>query len=180
MDIKEKLAQNSALVERALEEYTFHTDEDFGRLTAANGMVKVEDGHLFVSMDIRYGTSFNPKELEQKLASKWDALGFEISWINNRPGFSVDKGSPVPELMERLFKQVTGRDAENYRMAGGTYSRYLPNAFTTGSYVYYEPSVELPAGHGGAHQRDECISIQGFMEGVFYLTKAVIEIDKLI
>lgn len=157
-----------------------HTDEDFGRLTAVNGMVKVEDGCLCVSMDIRYGTAFDPKELERKLHSRWAELGFDITWMNNRPGFSVDKRSPVPEVMKSLFKQVTGLEAENYRMAGGTYSRYLPNAFTTGTAVHKACELEMPAGHGGAHQRDESISIEGFMEGVFYLTKAVIEIDKLI
>ena len=35
MDIKEKLMQNAALVERALEEYTSHTDEDFGIIIEA-------------------------------------------------------------------------------------------------------------------------------------------------
>ena len=154
-------------------------DPDFGKLTAANGMVKVEDGYLYVSQDIRYGTSIDPKWLEQHLAEKFGALGFEITWMFNRPGFSVDKDSPVPELMKQMFLDITGREAENYHMAGGTYSRYLPNSFTTGTYVYHEPTVELPAGHGGAHQRDEAISIEGFMEAVFYLTKVVMEIDKI-
>lgn len=155
-------------------------DPNFGKLTAANGMVKVEDGYLYVSEDIRYGASINPKWLEKHLAEKWDELGFEITWLLNRPGFNVDESSPVPGLMKRMFKDITGREQENYRMAGGTYSRYLPNAFTTGTHVYRAPTVELPAGHGGAHQRDEAISIEGFMEAVFYLTKVVMEIDKIL
>lgn len=155
-------------------------DEDFGPLTAANGMVKVEDGCLCVSMDIRYGSVVDPKELEQKLYQKWGALGFEITYLHNRPGFSVDKDSPVPELMRRLYKEITGLDAKNYRMAGGTYCRYLPNAFTTGTYTPKECKLEMPAGHGGAHQRDESIDIEGFFEAVLFLTKAVMEIDKLI
>lgn len=156
------------------------TDPDFGALTAVNGMVKVEDGHLFVSMDIRYGTSINAKDLERQLAQKWDELGFEITYMFNRPGFSVDKQSPVPGLIRRLYKEATGIDAENFRMAGGTYSRYLPNAFTTGTFFHKPHPFPMPAGHGGAHQRDEAISIEGFFQAVRLLTKIVIECDGLV
>lgn len=157
-----------------------HTDPEFGRLTAVNGMVKVEDGCLCVSMDIRYGTSLDPKELEEKLHYEWGKIGFDITWMNNRPGFSVDKNSPVPGMMKELYTRITGIEAENFRMAGGTYSRYLPNAFTTGTFVPKESELKMPAGHGGAHQCDENISIEGFMEALFYLTKVVIEVDKIL
>ena len=157
-----------------------HQDEDFGKLTAVNGMVKVEEGHLWVSMDIRYGTSLNPQELEKQLYQVWGESGFEIVEMNNRPGFSVDKDSPIPQLMKDMYVQMTGTERENYRMAGGTYSRYLNNAFTTGTCIPTTPAEPLPAGHGGAHQRDERIDIEGFFRGLLYLVKVVLECDRLL
>lgn len=157
-----------------------HDDPAFGRLSAVNGMVKVEDEKLCISMDIRYGTAFEPEELEQKLHEGWDSLGFEITYMNNRPGFSVDENSPVPALMKKLFKDVTGAERENYRMAGGTYSRYLKNAFTTGTCVPQADAMVFPAGRGGAHQRDEGLNIEGFFQGVYYLTRVILECDKLL
>ncbi len=155
-----------------------HTDEEFGRTTAANGMVKIEDGHLCISLDIRYGASFDPKDLEEKLAAGWDALGFDIVEMNNRPGFSVS-ASPVPAIFKKLFEEATGTEKDNYRMAGGTYSRYLKNSFTTGTILPGYPRMEFPAGHGGAHGKDEAASVEGFLQGVKLLTKYVLACDNL-
>ena len=155
-----------------------HTDEEFGRTTAANGMVKVEDGHLCISLDIRYGASFDPKVLEQKLAAAWDELGFDIVEMNNRPGFSVS-ASPVPGIFKKLYDDVAVTELGNYRMAGGTYSRYLKNSFTTGTVLPGYPRMEFPAGHGTAHGKDEGVSIEGFMQGVQLLMQYVLACDQI-
>ena len=155
-----------------------HTDEEFGRTTAANGMVKIEDGCLCISLDIRYGASFDPKKLEEKLAAGWDALGFDITYLHNRPGFSVS-ASPVPGIFKKLFEEATGTEKDNYRMAGGTYSRYLKNSFTTGTVVPGYPRMELPAGHGSAHGKDEAVSVEGFMQGVQLLMQYVLACDQI-
>lgn len=155
-----------------------HTDEEFGRTTFANGMVKIEDGHLCISLDIRYGASLDPKVLEEKLAAGWDALGFDITYMNNRPGFSVS-ASPVPGIFKKLYEEATGTEKENYRMAGGTYSRYLKNSFTTGTILPGYPGMELPAGHGSAHGKDEAASVEGFLAGIKLLVKYVLACDNL-
>ena len=155
-----------------------HTDEEFGRTSAANGMVKIEDGHLCISLDIRYGASFDPKDLEEKVATGWDALGFDVTYINNRPGFSVS-ASPVPGIFKKLYEEATGTEKDNYRMAGGTYSRYLKNSFTTGTIIPGYPRFEFPAGHGTAHSRDEGASIEGFMQGIQLLAQYVLACDGL-
>jgi len=155
-----------------------HTDEEFGRTTYANGMVKIEDRHLCISLDIRYGTSFDPKELEEKLAKVWDELGFDITYINNRPGFSVS-ASPIPGIFRKLYEETTGTEKDNYRMAGGTYSRYLKNSFTTGTILPTCPRMELPAGHGSAHGKDEAASVEGFLQGIRLLAQYVLACDQI-
>lgn len=161
-----------------------YVDEEFGRLTAANGMVAVCDGKLRVSLDIRYGTSLPGEELEEKLHRVWGEHGWKIVHMHNRKGFSVDPNSPVPQIMHQLYKDVTGTEKDLYRMAGGTYSRYLKNAFTVGVWAddanrTTEP-MKFPAGHGGAHQRDEGLDIEGFFQAIRLLTHAVIQCDDVI
>ena len=155
-----------------------HTDPEFGRTTAANGMVKLEDGHLCISIDVRYGASFDPKDLEEKLAKGWDALGFDITYLHNRPGFTLS-GSPIPALFKKLYDEVAPEPKDNYRMAGGTYSRYMKNSFTTGTIIPGYPRFAFPAGHGGAHSMDEGASIEGFMQGIQLLIQYVLACDAL-
>ena len=158
-----------------------HEDPDFGALTCANGMVKVEDGHLMVSLDIRYGITCDPQELEQKLYSGWEAAGWQITYMENRPGYAAAPDSPYPAEMKAVAEELAGRQMNYYRMPGGTYGRYVKNAFPVGTCIRLtEPTLPMPAGHGGAHQRDESISIEGFFLGVRALAHEVLACDRIL
>lgn len=158
-----------------------HSDPDFGDLTAANGMVSMEDGHLKLSLDIRYGSTKDPKALEATLYRAWQSKGWQITYMDNRPGFRVDPQSPVPNMLRSVFQTLTGNDAPFYFMPGGTYSRYLKNAFTVGTCALTPDRTNvgsfLPKGHGGAHQRDEAIDIEGFFLAVRVLAHYVLACD---
>lgn len=158
------------------------TDPDFGALTCANGMVAVEDGKLRVSLDIRYGTTMGGAQLEQLLESAWEKEGWKIVYMNNREGFSADKDSPVPQIMIDLCREISGQELRTYRMPGGTYARYLKNAFAVGTTaaVPNDNKPEMPAGRGGAHQRDECIGIDNYFQALRILIHAVIQCDRAI
>lgn len=157
-------------------------DPDFGDLTCANGMVEVRDGKLRVSLDIRYGTALSGAELERLLARAWEKEGWKIVYMFNREGFSADKDSPVPQIMTDICREITGQEMKTYRMRGGTYARYLKNAFAVGTAApiagYTKPLLKIPEGRGRPHQRDESIGIDSFFQGVRILTHAVIQCDR--
>ena len=161
-----------------------HEDPDCGKLTSANGMVAVENGHLRVSLDIRYGVALAPDVLEEKLHKAWNAVGWSIVYMNNRPGYLNDKNHPVPALMTNLCNEITGNDYKTYLMEGGTYCRYLKNAVPTGTRAVMagveSPVTKMPAGHGGAHQRDECVDLEAFFTGLRILIHAVVQCDELL
>jgi succinyl-diaminopimelate desuccinylase len=158
-------------------------DSDFGKLTCVNGMMDVEDGYLRVSLDIRYGIQMPGAKLEKLLATAWEAKGWKIVYMFNREGFAVDKDSPIPQMLVDVCHEVTGREYKTYQMAGGTYSRYLKNAFTVGTCAA-DPDRELkltpPAGHGGAHMKDEAIDIAGFHQAIRILAHYVITCDQVL
>ena len=161
-----------------------HEDADFGKLTCSNGMVKVEDGHLLVSLDIRYGITCDPEELEKKLYTAWEQAGWQITYMENRPGYGADPDSPYPGPMKAIAEEMTGSAQTFYRMPGGTYGRYLHTAFPVGFVAHHADHVPgelaLPAGHGGAHQRDEAVDIESFFLGVRVLAQDVLACDSLL
>lgn len=160
-----------------------HLDEIFGHLTVANGMVEMENGCLRLSLDVRYGTSLAPEALEERLCAAWRQVGWQIAYLENRAGYTADPESPVPALLKAAAEELAGKEMNFYRMRGGTYGRYLQNAFPVGtsvSHVDREPLPPMPAGHGGAHQRDEAADIEGFFLGVRVLLQDVLAVDELL
>lgn len=158
-----------------------HQDPVFGRLTAVNGMVCVEENHLKVSLDMRFGTTFDHLEAEQKLCEAWQKAGWTVPYVFNRKGYANSPDAPVVKILCDTFQNVTGRPAVPYYMAAGTYSRHLENAYTVGTCILLDGQISnlpMPAGHGGAHQSDEHTNIEGFFRAVRVLTHAVVRLDQ--
>ena len=147
-------------------------------------MVKVENGRLCVSVDIRYGSGMPGEKLENLLDQAWESAGWSLMFRNNEHGAKVDPDSPIPEMLTQVTCQVTGEQYRPYWMFAGTYSRHLHNTYTIGAYVRDPNSKavlpELPAGHGGAHQRDEVCKVDDFMLGVRLLTNCILACDQAI
>jgi len=162
-----------------------HEDPDFGKLTSANGIVQAENQHLSFTLDIRFGCSLDHLETERKLEEFFASHGWEMEVISNRKGFSVDKNHPLPEALASLYRELTSlEDAKPYRMAGGTYSRYLKNSFTIGVRAHVPNSQavrpEMPEGHGGAHQRDESIAVDSFFQAVRTVAHYLVLCDRFL
>ncbi len=161
-----------------------HEDPNFGKLTSVNGMVKLTDSKLRLSFDCRYGDTLSPGALESQSEITLKSKGFTVTYKSNSPGFAIDKDSKVPDILEDIYEEVSGERLGRVLMAGGTYARRLKNAFSIGTYVIKKdratPVMEMPEGHGGPHQCDERIDIEGFFAAVRILTHYVISADRLI
>ena len=156
----------------------------FGKLTCTNGMVKVENGLMSVSVDIRYGAGYPAEELEAQLDKAWGEAGWTLTWRQNHHGAKVDPDCPIPELLTQLTCELTGQEYKPYWMAAGTYSRHLKNGITIGARIPDPNSKailpEFPAGHGSAHQRDEYCIIDDWLLGLRLLTHCILAADEKI
>lgn len=161
-----------------------HEDPVFGKTTCVNGLCKTTDGKLRLSFDIRYGSTQDSVKLEEAGDRSLEKYGYVPVEKDNRPGFTIDADSPFPEIFEDIYAEITGERLSRVTMAGGTYARRLKNAFSVGTYIIRkdrESSVfRLPEGHGGAHQCDECIDIEGFFDAVRVIMNYIIACDNII
>lgn len=161
-----------------------HEDPAFGKLTSVCGMTRVEKGLLKINMDIRYGNTFDPETLEKKLKETWDANGFDLVEMNNRPGYKIPDDNPVPVTLCAAYKELTGVESEPKLLSGGTYSRALKNSYSIGFRAPDPDSTvewpDLPAGHGHAHQRDEAIILDQFYQSLRVVTNFVLACDEVL
>ena len=159
-------------------------EDEFGHLTVANGMVAIENGKLRISLDIRYGTAMPGAELEARLDQVCKCKGWQIVYMHNREGFSTPKDSPIPDILVDLCQELTGKEYKTFRMAGGTYARYLKNAFAVGKDAVVPGQTRtplgLPNGHGGGHQKDEVCHIDSLYQAIRILAHTIIAYDQTI
>lgn len=67
----------------------------------------------------------------------------------------------------KAYSDFTGdQNPAVYINAGGTYGRKLKKAAEIGTTLIWGAPGNTPSGHAGAHQPDECISIEGFLQAL--------------
>lgn len=158
-------------------------DATFGCLTCVNGMVRLADGKLKLSFDSRFGTATNSTLMREKANKTFSDAGWSFDIHSCEDGFLLDRESnPFLSIMENVYREVSGDyDTNGFVMAGGTYARRLKNAFSIGTQVPYKKvKLDLPAGHGDAHQSDEILGIDAFLEGVKILILMTIKCDEVL
>ena len=156
-------------------------DSFWGKLTCANGIVRVNDGRLQISLDVRYGQSVSGEKIisaiQNKLKGTWNIVESSFS-----TGYIIDENSEFAKVMRNVYSSLSGRDCKSgIKTAGGTYSKFLRNSFSVGT-VMPHPELKhgFKEGHGGVHAPDEAMSEKGFLESIKTLLVMILEIDKIL
>ena len=148
-------------------------DPYFGPVTTVNGIVKTADGKLELSFDFRYGTAVPASEVVRKIDETLARVGFDLVSLDNDEGFRLPDDEPAAKTVIEIYRSLTGdQNAKPYYSGGGTYARHLKNAFSVGTSLPGYPLPKMRAGHGGEHQPDECINVEGLL-GATLMTTAM-------
>ena len=152
----------------------------FGNLTCANGITRVEeDGRLYFTLDIRYGSEAKSEKMIPAMAAALDRLGYDMEVHEDDPGFLLDENGREMEIVLNTCRECAGKpEAQAFKMGGGTYARKLRNAFALShSLPVVDDQPDLPAGHGGAHQSDEVLNVENFLGGIWAIACMVADLD---
>lgn len=157
-----------------------NTDEEFGKLTFVNDIIKLENGKLELHFDLRFGAKVNIKNLKEKICNRFSKNGFVTHFDMESTAKITDMNNPLVKSTLEAYKEYIGaEDAKVYVNAGGTYARYLPCAVEIGTTHIWGTPVGLQQGHGAVHQPDECISIDGFLEAMEITALMLLKCDKM-
>ena len=101
--------------------------EGFTPLTIISGMIGMEDGKIWQSLDSRYVPTTSGTEILEKLRAKF---GSAAEVVANRDAAPFYKSPECPEIKACMdaFCFVTGAEAKPFTIGGGTYARDFPNA----------------------------------------------------
>lgn len=155
-------------------------DCEFGKLTCVPTKISTDsDGVIIADFNIRYGDSVTCEQIISKIEKKAEKIGFALSPnVDFSYPHALPDSNKLVRALSKVIKEYTGEDSvKTYVNAGGTYRQYLKNAVETGTSLW-GPKRFMPAGHGGVHQPDECISVEGLLNAIELTTLMLLECDK--
>ena len=159
-----------------------YEDEEYGKLTCVLTKLETEkDGKLCASFNIRYGEGVTSEQLLCAIAERASELGVDAptTTIEASLPHALPKDHPAVIALLRIYDEYRGNGEHQSRInAGGTYRQYLKNAVEIGPTRIFGRPDGVPQGHGGAHQPDECININGFLDAIELTTLMLLECDK--
>jgi len=159
-----------------------YSDEVSGALTCVGSMADLTDRRLTQLINIRYSITADSEQLIRNMDESCKKAGWEMQLLRDSKPNYFPKERPEVELLTNLFNKMTGLEKPPYVMGGGTYARKLPNAFAYG--MGGVPGSEAPEGlfrkgHGGAHEPDEGLDVEGLIKAMKIYVMALIELDEL-
>lgn len=137
----------------------------FGPLTCINGIIRMQDGKLALDFNVRFGDTTTKETICQNVNDTFGKQHWCVTFDRLDDPHQVPADDPYIEGCMEVYRQFTGdKNAKTQINAGGTYGMHLPCAAETGPMFWKHVPFPLPAGHGGVHQADECLSIDGMLE----------------
>ena len=147
----------------------------FKPLTVVSGVIGLEDGRIFQTVDSRYPTNMSGEKIAAILRERAQGLA-EVTVDRDAPPFYMPLDKPEVQVCIEAYNAITGENAKPYTIGGGTYARDFPNAVSFGPEHPERPS---PAFAGPIHGVDEAACKDWFLEALKVYILALIELEKL-
>ena len=147
----------------------------FQPLTIIGGVIGVENGRIFQTLDSRYPTNTSG----EKIAAGIQALAGEMAQVTlerDAAPFYMSLDNPAVQVCINAYNDVTGENARPYTIGGGTYARDFPNAVSFGP---EHPERPMPDFAGPIHGVDEAACKDYLIEALKVYILALIELEKL-
>ena len=155
-----------------------HCDE-CGKLTCTNGIIKINNKKIMLGFNMRFGLSANTENIKKSIISFFEKNNCTVEFEEEKKGYIISEDNKYIQACLKAYSNFTGdKNPQVYINAGGTYARKLPCAAEIGTTLKWGVPENTPLGHGGAHQSDECINIEGFLEALELTLQMLIDCDK--
>ena len=151
------------------------SDGLFQPLTIVGGVIGIEDGRIFQTVDSRYPTTTSGEQIAAALRQRAGELA-EVIVDGDKEPFYMSLDNPAVQACIGAYNAITGENAEPYTIGGGTYARRFPNAVSFGP---EHPERPQPDFAGPIHGAEEAASIDSFLEALKVYILALLELEKL-
>lgn len=161
------------------EVYGIEYCDECGKLTCTNGVIKTENGKIKLGLNMRFGLTADTTYIKNSIVSFFEEHECTVEFTEEKKGYVMPEDNKYIQACLKVYSEFTGENnPQSHINAGGTYARKLTHAAEIGATLKWGVPENTPQGHGGAHQSDECISIEGFLEALELTLQMLIGCDK--
>lgn len=118
---------------------------DSGSLSLNVGMLRLKDGQLRLTVDIRHPETTTSQAVLDTLRTAAEAQGFTLLPASPLHPVYLDKNGPVMRRLLQAYRDETGDMSEPLAIGGGTYARAMDNIIAFGPNFPGEESREHEA-----------------------------------
>ena len=147
----------------------------FKPLTIVGGVIGVENGRMFQTVDSRYPTTMSGEKIARIITEKIGGAA-ELVTVSDAAPFYVSTDKNEVKVCIDAYNAVTGEQAQPYTIGGGTYARHFPNAVSFGP---EHPERPQPDFAGPIHGVDEAACKAWFLEALKVYIVALMELQKV-
>ncbi|MDD4080464.1 MAG: Sapep family Mn(2+)-dependent dipeptidase [Eubacteriales bacterium] len=137
-----------------------------GELTCNMGIIRVEDGQVSCTLDIRTPLLVDGSRLRKIIQDHLE--GITVEELSLRTPHYVPLSSELVQGLLEAYHEVTGREKKAIAIGGGTYARSLKEGVAFGATFPEDPDV--------AHQADEYVNLDSLMRSTEIFASAIIRL----
>ena len=151
-----------------------YEDSISGKTTCVPVLIRLADGRIVVTMDVRSAIAHNLQRLVHQLQARCSQLGMEVRHVASDPPRCTPLDDPSVRLLVDVCRTFVGKEHRPYVTGGGTYSRLFPCSVPFG--VGFQRTRHP---YGGPHAADEAVCIDHLMIGLRAYVIALLRLDEI-
>lgn len=158
------------------------TDDISGQTVSSGTVLRMQNQIVRMTNDCRHCVTDTNERIIEQIEKTCAANDFHLEVKGQSKPYYIDVNSPAIQTITRIYQEYTGQTGEVRIGKGGTYAGKIPMAVATGIHVRgNQPMPDyIQPGHGGAHQPDEFIHIDQYIEGIKLLTTIILNLDEVL
>lgn len=158
------------------------SDDISGQTVSSGTVLRFNNGYVELLNDCRHCVTDSNDRVIHQIEKISDQYYFDVEVVERSKPSYIDSKGKVVQTIARICKEYTNQDREMFIGKGGTYAGQLPNAIATGIVLKGKNPIPeyIKPGHGGAHQPDELLPIDGYIDGIKLLATILLNVDEII
>lgn len=128
-------------------------NDEYGELTFNVGVIRMKDGVIEGTIDVRFPVSMTTKQIVEKLTPNLENIGGVIEIVNTHEPLYFPIDSPLVTKLLRSYQEVTqDMESKPMTMGGGTYAKGIHNCIAFG--------CEFAGSDNHIHDANEFVTIE--------------------
>jgi len=149
-----------------------------GQLVVSSRRIDMAGDCPELTINIRYPLGITLEEVTQRVTEYAETKGFACTSVQRGVDpYMLDPERKMVRLLWEASESVTKSGKRPFTIGGGTYAHWLPNAYVFGMNGNLKPA-DFPAGRGGAHGIDECVSLDRLKRAMRIYARALLALNE--